>query len=60
MANQNAAFGFRLDRIMDGVSPNYGFYTGLISSANTNAIYTGDPLKPIKAMTADERIALFT
>ena len=49
MANQNAPFGFRLDRVLEGLSPNYGFYTGLIASNNANAIYTGDTLKPISA-----------
>ena len=44
--NPNAPFGFKYIGQIDGSPSNFGTRTGMIASANTNAIFTGDPLKP--------------
>lgn len=44
--NPNAPFGFKYIGRIDGSPPNYGMRTGLIASANTNKIFTGDVLQP--------------
>lgn len=43
--NPNAPFGFKHVGRRDGASPTFGLRRGLIASANTNKIFTGDPLK---------------
>ena len=47
MANPNSPFGFLYDGRRDGSPPNFGNRVGLIASANTNKIFTGDVLKPV-------------
>lgn len=45
MANNNAPFGFRPVRRLDGVSPNGASNNYLIDPTDTVAIYSGDPVK---------------
>lgn len=45
VTNPNAPFGFRYIGQRDGQPPNFGLRRGLIASANTNKMFTGDPLK---------------
>lgn len=48
--NPNAPFGFKYIGQKDGgSSPNFGVRTGMIASANTNEIFSGDPLKALAA-----------
>jgi hypothetical protein len=44
MANTNAPFGFQLAGFLDGRSGSLGQQTRLIANADTNAVYSGDPV----------------
>lgn len=44
MANTLAPFGFRLTRLLNGTAPNFAPSVYKISSANTTAIFQGDPV----------------
>jgi hypothetical protein len=44
VANTQATFGFRQIGYTSGGSPDYQLATGLIASANTTAIFRGDPV----------------
>jgi len=56
MANTNAPFGFRQYRGL-GSAPTYEQSVRLISSANTNAIYFGDPVKSLNTGYIDRGTA---
>ncbi len=56
--NPNAPFGFKYIGQIDGSPPNFGMRTGFIASANTNAIFTGDPLKPNAAGYLDVSVVV--
>lgn len=44
MANTNAPFGFQLAGFLDGRTGSLGQQTRLIANADTNAVYSGDPV----------------
>ena len=44
MANTQAPFGFQLAGFLDGRSGSLGQQTRLIANADTNAVYSGDPV----------------
>lgn len=47
MANPAIPFGFQQKGTLEGIAPNYGLQTGLISNDNANSIYGWDVAKPI-------------
>lgn len=58
-ANPNSPFGFKYVGQTDGgASPNFGNRTGLVASANTNKIFSGDPLKPLASGYLDVSVVV--